>query len=565
MNPNNHQKTLKIIEQLLMCTPYVFVKRLTEEDIHVMTTKDSIKTEHMKKCLDSDVMTNNKMEKESFRKPTVSSSNISGNEKFQKSNQTNVNLKKKSLANSTAPCLSSSSSKIIQKPKLNNIKMETETSYSHTISSSSSLGFQRAKKSIKRKLSNEQSYSHTISSSSSTGFQTAKKSKKRKLSNEQPYTHTISSTPSSGIQSSKQSMQRKLSNVKLKNESSTCLQFNGPFKNISKDRLSSEDLSGKIQLRHPKDILKPSLYDMYKINFQKYRITKCSIKNRTAMLNSNDKIDLQLYDFTLLFDKYFGIPLQKTIVIIANIANASLLLENFYSEKKALFRMKIFNFELLQDHKIVLVSTLQNCLVSILFSIDEYDVYNMALILFMCMLSIIPSLRDLDWNDTFKDLVQLFCKNLEQSQPRFLKFINCIESHTFQSDCNYLIKLFDVAARLDCTMRSRMKIFFKPKNKLIDYFKRVNRAVRRNSNDKGFFERLVHESLRNLCESYKFKESQGIFLKNNAPTISENTTNDENKKPAYLRRSNKNTTSKNTTNANLETSLENSASNITNV
>lgn len=38
MNPNNHQKTLKIIEQLLMCTPYVFVKRLTEEDIHVMTT-----------------------------------------------------------------------------------------------------------------------------------------------------------------------------------------------------------------------------------------------------------------------------------------------------------------------------------------------------------------------------------------------------------------------------------------------------------------------------------------------------------------------------------------------
>ncbi|KAE9544080.1 hypothetical protein AGLY_001769 [Aphis glycines] len=193
--------------------------------------------------------------------------------------------------------------------------------------------------------------------------------------------------------------------------------------------------------------------------------------------------------------------------------------------------MLLENMKVSLDHKIVLVSTLQNCLVSILFSIDEYDVYNMALILFMCMLSIIPSLRviDLDWNDTFKDLVQLFCKNLERSQPKFLKFINCIESHTFQSDCNYLIKLFDVAARLDCTMRSRMKIFFKPKNKLIDYFKCVNRAVRRNSNDKGFLERLVHESLRNLCESYKFKESQGIFLKNNAPTISKNTTNDENK------------------------------------
>lgn len=38
MNFNNHQEALKINKQLVMSTPYVFVKCLTEEDIHVMTT-----------------------------------------------------------------------------------------------------------------------------------------------------------------------------------------------------------------------------------------------------------------------------------------------------------------------------------------------------------------------------------------------------------------------------------------------------------------------------------------------------------------------------------------------
>lgn len=38
MDPINHQKTLKINTQPITCTPYVFVKRLTEEDIHVLTT-----------------------------------------------------------------------------------------------------------------------------------------------------------------------------------------------------------------------------------------------------------------------------------------------------------------------------------------------------------------------------------------------------------------------------------------------------------------------------------------------------------------------------------------------
>lgn len=468
----------------------------------------------MEKCLgwsyfknknkkDCNLMTNNEMENGSFRKPTVSSSNISGKEKFQKSNQTNVNQKKKSLATSTAPCLSSSSSKIIHKLMLNNIKMENETSYSHTISSLSSSGFQSSKKPMKRKLSNEQSYSHTIYSLSS-----------------------------SGRQSSKHSMQRKLSNVKLKNQSSTYVKFNGYSKNISKNRLSSEDWSCKIKVRDPKDMMELSMYNKFKINFQMDRITKHSIKNRTQKRNSNDEMDSQLHQFTFLFDKYFGIPFQQAIVIMANIENASLLCENFYNEKKALFQRKIFNIGIFQDHKIVLVSRLQKCLEVILCSIDEYDVYNIALILFMCMLSIIPSLRviHLDWNDTFKDLVRLFCNNLEQSQPRFLKFINCIESHKFHSDCNNLIKLFDVAARLDYTMKSRMEIFFKPKNKLVDYFKRVICAILENSNDTEFLLSLVDESSRNVCDSYKFKEPQGIFLKNNPPTISKNTTNNEYKK-----------------------------------
>lgn len=38
MDPYNHQKTLKMSMQPVTCTPYVCVKRLTEEDIHVMTT-----------------------------------------------------------------------------------------------------------------------------------------------------------------------------------------------------------------------------------------------------------------------------------------------------------------------------------------------------------------------------------------------------------------------------------------------------------------------------------------------------------------------------------------------
>jgi len=38
MDSYNHQKTLKIDTQPVMCTPYDFVKRLTEEDIHVMIT-----------------------------------------------------------------------------------------------------------------------------------------------------------------------------------------------------------------------------------------------------------------------------------------------------------------------------------------------------------------------------------------------------------------------------------------------------------------------------------------------------------------------------------------------
>ncbi|XP_060853390.1 uncharacterized protein LOC132931393 [Rhopalosiphum padi] len=197
----------------------------------------------------------------------------------------------------------------------------------------------------------------------------------------------------------------------------------------------------------------------------------------------------------------------------------------------------------------------------------------------MCMLNIIAQLHvsHLNFNNTFKNLVQFFSKNLQRSESKFLKLIECIESKTFLSQCNVLIKLVEVAGRHDHFMKNRMAIFFMPKQN-INYYQAIINAVIQNL--EVDFITLMNEATLNCRNSCKFKDPHAIFLKNakcaikNSPILlSTNRNGDQhgtittstnaNNKPTNHRRLIGNSTSETTTNTNLEINLGSSISNTT--
>jgi hypothetical protein len=140
------------------------------------------------------------------------------------------------------------------------------------------------------------------------------------------------------------------------------------------------------------------------------------------------------------------------------------------------------------------------------------------------MLNIIAQLHvsHLNFNNTFKNLVQFFSKNLQRSESKFLKLIECIESKTFLSQCNVLNKLVKVAGRHDHFMKNRMAIFFMPKQN-INYYQAIINAVIQNL--EVDFITLMNEATLNCRNSCKFKDPHAIFLKNakcaikNSPTL----------------------------------------------
>ena len=84
-------------------------------------------------------------------------------------------------------------------------------------------------------------------------------------------------------------------------------------------KLSSENLIGKIMVRDPRNLVKPSSIRKYKIYFHVHKPNTCSTRNRTDLLNSNPKIDLSLHEITSLFNKYFTMTFQETIVVLENL------------------------------------------------------------------------------------------------------------------------------------------------------------------------------------------------------------------------------------------------------
>uniref|UniRef100_A0A2S2PTN0 MYND-type domain-containing protein n=1 Tax=Schizaphis graminum TaxID=13262 RepID=A0A2S2PTN0_SCHGA len=370
---------------------------------------------------------------------------------------------------------------------------------------------------------------------------------------------------------SKRITKKIVNNIKLENEFPANSEFNDNSKN---SKVSSENLVGKIKLRDPKTLVKPSLFRKYKMIFHVPKTNKYTTRNRTVLLTSNLKIELSLHDITYLFEKYFTKIFQETIVIIANIANVNLLCENE--------QMLRLNRNCVNDyHKFILVSKLQDNVMSVLSMIDDSDIDHITQILFMCMLNIIAQLHvsPFNFNSTFKNLVQFFSKNLQRSESKFLKFIECIESKAFLSQCNVLIKLVEVAGRHDHFMKNRMAIFFMPKQK-INYYQAIINAVIQNL--EVDFITLMDEATLNLRNSCKFKDPHAIFLKNakcaikNSPillstnrngdqhgTITTSTNTINNSRPTYHKRLIGNSTSETATNTNLEINLGSSISDTT--
>jgi len=70
-----------------------------------------------------------------------------------------------------------------------------------------------------------------------------------------------------------------------------------------------------------------------------------------------------------LFNKYFTISFQQTIVVIANNSNVNLLCEYFYNEQPPRLQRNSTN----DYHKFILVSKLQDNIMSVLSITDDLE------------------------------------------------------------------------------------------------------------------------------------------------------------------------------------------------
>jgi hypothetical protein len=125
-------------------------------------------------------------------------------------------------------------------------------------------------------------------------------------------------------------------------------------------KLSSENLIVKIKLRDPKTlVVKPSSFRKYKMFFHLHKPNTYSTRNRTALSNSNPKIDLSSDELTYLFKKYFTKSFQQMIVVIANNSNVKIYYVNSSTTSNRLDYNGIvpiitINSFLCQSYKIIL-------------------------------------------------------------------------------------------------------------------------------------------------------------------------------------------------------------------